>query len=306
MSLTRSIVLRAAVLALAAALLVGTSPQAVAAEDVLTRHTFAGAAGTRDYLMFRPAGNDPAPLIVFLHGCGAPPAAYGLHQFGALQGFAVVYPVQSSSANAEGCWNWVSPDHQHRGSGEPSIIAGITNEVVQQQGIDPSRVFVAGHSAGSGMTAVMSAAYPDLYAAAGLIAGCGQLSCRDVTGLSAYREMGPRARPVPAYIAWGSKDQVNPYATGRLQLLQWLGMNDFADDGLPLGSVPRVPTSVERRAAGVDHNAFTVEHYRDARDCGAVDFATDIGAGHVPDFNDPVIFPAMTAFLLAHEMRDSC
>jgi poly(3-hydroxybutyrate) depolymerase len=214
--------------------------------------------------------------------------------------------MQSTAANTGGCWNWFRPQDQHRGAGEPSIIAGITREVVQQQGIDPNRVFITGHSAGSGMAAVMSAAYPDLYAAAGILAGCGQLTCADITGLSAYREMGARARPVPAYILWGTNDDVDSYALGRLQLQQWLGMNDFADDGLPDLSVPRLPTSIETRLADAANHAFVVEHYRDLRGCGQVDFTSVVGMGHLPDAMGPAIVPAMTDFLLAHPLRHDC
>ena len=220
-------------------------------------------------------------------------------------GFAVAYPVQSSSANPQGCWNWSDPANQHRDGGEPSIIAGITREVIQRNNIDPTRVFLAGHSAGSNMTAIMIATYPDLYATAGLIAGCGQLSCRDITGLTAYRQMGSHARPVPAYLVWGTNDTLDPCPSGRLQLQQWLGTNDLADDTLLNLSVPRVSTSVLTHPASPGHDGFTVEQYRDARDCATVDFASDIGGGHVPDFTDPAVFPAMATFLLDHPLRHS-
>ena len=297
---------RVVVVSLVAALACLTTPSPVDAQGSLSHHVYTGGAGTRNYDLFVPNRAGPIPLVVYLHGCGAPPFVPGLNESAEARGFAVAYPVQALSANANGCWNWYVSEHQHRDAGEPSLIAGITRQVMQQRNIDPQRVFISGHSAGSGMAANMSAAYPDVYAAAAIIAGCGQQTCQDVTGLTAYREMGPRARAVPAYVLWGTEDPTNPYVTGRVQLMQWLGMNDLADDDLLNLSVPRLPTSVQYRPAHGTTPAYTVEQYRDLRDCAEVRFTSVLGMGHVPDATWPPAFPAMVDFLLTHPMRSGC
>ena len=70
-----------------------------------------------------------------------------------------LYPVQPSEANAAKCWSWFRPSDQRRDKGEPSLIAGITRQVM--------RAYCA--------AAVVGATYPDLYAAIGVHSGltCG-------------------------------------------------------------------------------------------------------------------------------------
>ncbi len=104
--------------------------------------TFACAAGSRDYSLYIPSharGRTP-PLIVMLHGCTQDPGEFavgtGMNLLAEEHGFIVAYPRQPASANSSACWNWFNPKDQMRDAGEPSIIAGITREIIAEFGID--------------------------------------------------------------------------------------------------------------------------------------------------------------------------
>jgi len=78
-----------------------------------------------------------------LHGCKQNPddfaAGTRMNELADEIGFIVAYPAQTFAANVSRCWNWFQAANQQRDDGEPSLIAGITRDVIAQQRLGAQR-----------------------------------------------------------------------------------------------------------------------------------------------------------------------
>lgn len=224
---------------------------ALAAGLVLVRPVDAVPAPARTYSVHLPPGEAAGrPLVVYLHGCiqtaADAEAATGFDKVADSEGFVVVYPQQNVTApssapladgNGVGCWNWFLPG----ANGEQSAVVEIVGEVVAAYALDPSRVYVAGISAGADLAVILAAEHPDVFAAAAAVMGCPYATCSDVTGALAHQAMGDRARVVPMYVVQGTADALNNVAMGSSLAVSWVGVNDFADDGFRNATVSPLP-----------------------------------------------------------------
>jgi poly(hydroxyalkanoate) depolymerase family esterase len=114
------------------------------------------------------------PLIVMLHGCGQSATQFAqgtrMNRLAEQQGYAVLYPQQSLTSHVHRCWKWYDKATQ-QGGGDVAMIVGIILQVAHKHGIDRSRIYIAGVSAGAGMADIIALNHPELIAAVGLHSG---------------------------------------------------------------------------------------------------------------------------------------
>jgi poly(hydroxyalkanoate) depolymerase family esterase len=215
-----------------------------------------------------------------LHGCTQNPDDFAvgtcMNRLAEERGFMVAYPEQSSVANRSACWNWFDLAHQARDEGEPAILAGVTRAVMAEFAVDPDRVYVAGLSAGGAMAAILSATYPELYAAAGVHSGLPHGAATDLASAfvamrraetpSASRARGTKAR-VRTIVFHGVNDKVvHPSNATAIFADARAGLADRAEDSILDGA-----------AAG---RAYTRTLVRDGLGVLQVEYWAIKGLGH--------------------------
>lgn len=243
-------------------------------------------AGALAYKIWIPSGGAAGrPLIVMLHGCtqDADDFARGtrMNDHAERLGCCVLYPIQAGAANAQRCWRWFSPAHQTRDRGEPAWLAGMTRQVIDAHGIDRSRVYAAGLSAGGAMALVLTDVYPDVFAAVAVHSGLPIGSAHDVP--SALAVMAGRATPpvrtrasgvpVPGLVIHGTADRTVAAANGDAVVRQLLD---------------RYGETVKASSADVtDTRTHHVKRYRDAGGTVVVEQWRVHQGGHAWSGGDP-------------------
>jgi len=137
---------------------------------------FGSNPGNLRMLVHVPAEIAPGPaLVIALHGCSQTAIAYdqgaGWSALADKHGFFVLLPEQQSANNPMNCFSWFERTDMGRDQGEPLSIRQMVEKMIVDHGIDRSRVFITGLSAGGAMTAVMLATYPEVFAGGAIIAG---------------------------------------------------------------------------------------------------------------------------------------
>jgi poly(hydroxyalkanoate) depolymerase family esterase len=241
--------------------------------------------GSRSYQLWVPAGYtgaSPVPLMVMLHGCQQTPSDFAagtrMNGIADSRGFLVLYPAQSVFANASGCWNWFYVANQVRGSGEPSIIAGMIEQVKASYNVDPARVGAAGISAGAAMSTIMGCVYPDrvrkVASSAGVMYGAattatggvnamfyGSIYDPTLEGTDCYNQMGSNRRTIPVIVFQGTSDGIVNPVNATQTVAQWTQTADLTTDGADNGNVD---ATADATVSGTACRSYTQYDYRNS------------------------------------------
>lgn len=209
------------------------------------------------------------PLVVVLHGCTQTAGGYdhgtGWSTLADRLGFILLLPEQKRANNPNTCFTWFSAEDTARDRGEALSIRQMIEHMVLAHGIDRSRIYVTGLSAGGAMTSVMLATYPEVFAGGAIIAGLPYGSAASVQEAfdamfqgqarparawgDLVRAASPHTGPWPKVSVWhGSADQTVKPANADEIVKQWADVNG-------LGAVPSVDATVDGYRRRVWHNA---------------------------------------------------
>ncbi len=250
---------------LVAGLLAGATPASAASIVEVTG--FGSNPGALKMFRYVPDGLPAGrPVVVALHGCTQNAAGYGTGsgwtQLADRFGFSVVLPEQQSGNNFNKCFNWFEAGDIARGQGEAESIAQMVRRQLADTGADPARVDVTGLSAGGAMTAVMLAAYPDMFAGGAVVAG---IAYKCATSMpDAFTCMNPGRNLTPAQLGdavRGASGHAGPWPTVSI----WQGDADFTvrpsnmtelvEQWTDVHGIPATPTSTDT-VAGYPHAMY--------------------------------------------------
>jgi poly(hydroxyalkanoate) depolymerase family esterase len=239
------------------------------------RGSYANHAGSRHYKLYIPSTyrGQAMPLLVMLHGCTQNPddfaAGTQMNQLAEEMEWLVAYPEQTPNANQSKCWNWFNAIDQQHGQGEPSIIAGIAQQIIDEYPVNERQVYVAGLSAGGAMAVIVGTLYPELFAAVGVHSGLPFASAQDLpSALTAMKRGAANAHKgggstQPIIVFHGDSDTtVNP-RNGEQVIEQRLHSHKGARPSVQSGSVPngyRYTQTTHTRADGKPVGEHWVVH----------------------------------------------
>ncbi len=271
------------------------------------------AGGDRPVTVHRPAGlgaDEPAPLLVLLHGYGS--SGDGIKDYLHLgaeamaRGMVVAAPDGTASYDGSRFWNATDAccGPFQNGIDDSGYLAGLIEEIERRTAIDPRRIYVAGHSNGGFMSYRLACDRADLVAALVSLSGAmlaDPAACLAGSPVSVLQVHGMADRVIPylGNIVPGRDGKPRPgsFPGAEASVEMWADFDGCATTGV---AQPERLDLVEHLSGADGPVDTTVTVYdKGCRDGSAAELWSIEGADHIPAFSTDVP-RRIIDFLLAH------
>ena len=222
-------------------------------EPGFTKGLAVSPVGTRAFRLFKPPGLTPrerVPLVVMLHGCLQSAELFArstrMNRVAARERFIVLYPEQGRIAHAHRCWNWYDT-RSGAAQRECEVLLAAIDQVCLLEPVDPTRIAIAGFSAGAGLAALFAIRHPERVAAvamhSGVAPGLADTTASALAAMHGRYTLAPQlagaggAALPPLLVIQGSVDHVVVAANARLAADAWAAAS---------GAIAAAPREVRR------------------------------------------------------------
>jgi len=270
-----------------------------APDDVSTSATVA-TSPDRPYEVFVPStyGSTPLPLVMLLHGYGGTGTVqdeyFGLQRLAEARGFLYVHPEGTMDSTARQFWNATDAccDDFASGIDDSTYLLDVITQIEADYRVDPSRIFIVGHSNGGFMSYRMACDHAVVIAAIVSLAGAtfaDPSRCAPTEPVSVLEIHGTLDHIID-YTGGGREGRAYPSAAATVAA--------WADyDGC--GSGPVASTTTLDLVSDVDGEETTAQSFPDCPPGVDVELWTMEGGDHVPNLSG-YFSPALVDFLFAH------
>jgi polyhydroxybutyrate depolymerase len=241
--------------------------------------------GDRPFQLHVPRSYDAAtkaPLVVLLHGyrSGAAQleAYFKLTAESDRRGFLYAMPDGTTDESGQKFWNATPAccDYYHTGVDDSAYLTRLLDTVASEYSVDPTRVYLVGHSNGGFMAHRMACEHSTRITAIVSLAGAitdDTAKCAPERQVSVLQIHGTEDQTIAFD---GGKNGAEPYPSADTTIAAWRridGCGDQADTSAP-------PLDLDRALPGAE---TTVTRYSaGCRDSARVELWTIEGGGHVP------------------------
>jgi polyhydroxybutyrate depolymerase len=260
--------------------------------------------GDRPFTLVVPTtyqSGTPAPLLIALHGYTAEsPYAESYFALGKVadeKGILTVYPSGTKDTNGYLFWNATPACCNFDSSAidDEAYLTSIIDSVSKDYSVDPSRVFIVGHSNGGFMAHRMACNQSDRIAAIVSLAGAtfsNPQSCKPTSPVSVLQIHGTN----DAVISYtGGYLFSSAYPSARKTIDLWGKLNECGKK--PYRVLPRL--DVDRKLSGLE---TTVLRYKGCKTGANSELWTINKGKHSPELSDKFA-ESVVAYLLAHPKK---